>query len=299
MDIFETDQGNKKPVGGIAAFRKLSLKTPAASTDSGPWSKLWDTCKAFAFKVKEGKIESLIFLTDIKLVIVHDLVYKWSNMGYPQTDFVRAPGYDEEGNQVGDDIIGLVKNSPPKTIGVATVLTSQPVEKNGEVISKYTICPLMLKDSTILDILDLTTAEHGKDLKFAQFRVQRSQKGKKSSNTGDIWTYKKHVTPQQLSDTAPDWKEKAAQIDLDARFAVLDKDHIIRLLGLHVHVADKNEAKKSTHSILRYNKEAWLELSGKGKEVMPANKNLEVEADDDNVFEDDSDGFDALSDLDM
>jgi len=266
MSLLDDDDApQKKAVGGLGMLGALKGKVerPSVRNDESAWKKVWAARGGFNFSVKKGEEAEIVFLDDISIFVAASLLTGWVSDGqnFPKFDYVRSPGYDDEGNPVaGGCPISAVTGSGPVLIGVAPILDMRSFTDKEGVVHKCSFRPLLIKSDSVLTQLQTISKHHGKPLKWARMHVSRSM-DPKSPGTGDTWFCEGFVDPNTLSKKIPNFATELAKLDMKAGFPRPTPDMIKSMLGLHVHVAEKNKDKGSKVTI--YNKDAWDAMNGR------------------------------------
>lgn len=264
MNLFDDENlDNKKPVGGWAKLGALKDKVSHVGGDNtdSAWGRIWSKRGGFPFSLKRGERATVVFLDDVRLFIAAPLMTGWVSDGksFPKIDYVASPGFDEDGNAVGECILSKVTGFSPTLIGVVPILDTRSFKTKDGKERAYTIKPLIIKSESVLNQLQTISQHHGRPLTWARMTVSRNMDDK-SPASGDAYYCDKFTNPEELLKKIPSLLEERAAIDVVAGYPRPDHATCMQLLKLHVAVADKNSNRGS--KVTNYNKELWAQLCG-------------------------------------
>lgn len=268
---------NKSAVGNLGAFRVLKNTDLVKSQGNGNQliSNMWKARGGLPFRLPNNKSANIIFLTDVHWVPVHDLAIgerKGPTGRYPIIESFHSTsilGIDSNGNPIKSDRKclfekGLGRN--PKLIVVAKVVDLTSFKTKDGVNVPWSVRTIAIPSSSpVLSQLAAASEITGKDMKYAMFNVARSGSDK-SAKIGDSWTYKNHVTVDDLKSEGG-LLEAADRIDFEAGYPILQDSDILNLLKMHRRICDKFSDTKN--AILTYDEDAMNSLFGATTHVAP------------------------------
>jgi len=276
MNLFDDDKlDNKKPVGGWAKLGALKDKVSHVGGDNSDsaWGRIWSKRGGFPFALKRGERATVVFLDDVRLFIAAPLMTGWVSDGksFPKIDYVASPGFDEEGNTVGECLLSKVTGFSPTLIGVVPVLDTRSYKTKDGKERAYTIKPLIIKSESVLNQLQTISQHHGRPLTWARMTVSRNMDAK-SPASGDAYYCDKFADPQELLKKIPTLLDERAAVNTQEGYPRPDRATCMQLLKLHIAVADKNTDKGS--KVTNYDKELWAQLTS-GTATSPRAQALE------------------------
>ena len=268
-DLF--NQETKPLTGGLRQFKVLSSsdELDTGGTMDSPWSEAWSHRGGFPFRMNTGKTTELVFLTDVKPLIVHEVAFgeKAGPSGrFPLKEYVRSmtlTGVDEEGNFVHNDtpkcLFEAALGRKPKFIYLAKILDMTEYTDKKNVTHKWTVRHVLIDNQTVISQLAAVGEVHGRDMQYARFKVSRSMQ-QKSPRVGDSWTLMGYLDPTEHLDGIPGMRAAEEKIDLDKGFPMFSEEAAKQILGQHRKVASAFPG--DTSRLLRYSEAGMDEILG-------------------------------------
>ena len=248
MGLFEEE--NRPPAGNLRAFKNLrNSEYVNKNQDGSVWGEMWKHRGGFPFKIASGSKTTVVFLTDVQPMFVHELAFS-SVSGpkghYPGTDFVRSmtATVTSDGNVVmvpgrAACLIEEALGRKPRLLWVAKILDLTPYKRKDGTEVKMSVKLIYIpSNGNVIEQLTAVSEITGKDMQYAVFNVQRSNNDK-APRIGDSWTYRRHTSLADITVDMPDVQAQLAKIDLNRAFPMLTDDQAIALLRQHKNVAAK------------------------------------------------------------
>lgn len=271
MGLADKVNTGKSAVGNLGAFRTLKNTDLIKPQGSGNQltASMWAARGGFPFKLPVNKSADIVFLTDVQWIPVHEVAIgerKGAKGKYPLTEMFHSTsilGIDASGTPVKSTRNclfeqGLGRN--PKLILVAKIvdLTAYKLKDGTEV--PWTVRTITIpSNSPVIAQLAAASEVTGKDMQYAMFTVSRSGNDK-SPKIGDSWTYKTHLTVDDLREEKG-LLEAADKIDFERGFPVLEDSDIVSILKTHRKLCDKYAA-DGKNATMTYDEDGMDKLAG-------------------------------------
>jgi hypothetical protein len=245
---------SKGAVGALALYGSIKQSDRLQSrNETGPWSSAWEARgSTFPFMCPTGSHQDIVFLEDLRPLVVHKLATSWSagtRGAWARHDYARSLKYtggviNEELEETGnEDVFETALGRAPQFIMVARILNMTPYtnKKTGETV-QWQVQPLILDHSGTIEHLQALSDSQGRDMKGARIKISRSM-SKQSCRVGDSWIPNGYIEDADLEKAIASGEleglpERMGEIDLEAGYPMYNEEEAKSILRLHRKVVD-------------------------------------------------------------